>query len=141
MFFDNKRVVNYSLVSLPVQSAGTYTNFNFPDQPQLRGKKVERVTAYSGEAIPRTPDGGVVAQSGDISQCFLVLYIDGREDIKIALPHLCTLSSVTGGTVVNYNSYIPLNDVNIIWEKSYVKAPNGLTLVANSAFLFGVFYK
>ena len=141
MFYDNKRVSNYSLVSIPVQSAGTYLNFNFPDQPQLRGRKVERITSYSGEAIPRSPDGGVVATSGEISQCYLVLYIDGREDIKISLSNICTLSSVTGGTVININSYIPLNDVNIIWEKSYVKAPGGLTLVANSAFIFGVFYK
>lgn len=141
MYYDNKRVSNYSLVSIPVGTAGTYLNFNFPDQPQLRGRKVERIVSYNSAQLPTSPDGQALIPPADLQHCYLVLYIDGREDIKISLPHLSTISSVSGASVVNVNGYVPLQDVNIIWEKSYVKAPRGIAVAANSAFCFGVFYK
>jgi hypothetical protein len=141
MFYDNKRVSNYSLVSIPVATAGTYLNFNFPDQPQLRGRKVERIVNYNQSQVPTSPDGQAVIPAASVQQCYLVLYINGREDIKISLVHLSTLASNTGAVLINNNGYIPLQDVNIIWEKSYVKAPRGIAVAANSAICFGVFYK
>lgn len=141
MFFDNKRISNFSLVEIPVQTAGTYLNFNFPDQPQLRGKKVEKIAFYGEAQLNFSPNGGAAVTNANLQKCWLVLYINGREDIKIPVISLINITSNTAGTFVNNNGYIPLNDVNIIWEKSYVKAPIGATVPANTSFMFGVFYK
>jgi hypothetical protein len=141
MFFDNKRISNFSLVELPVQTAGTYLNFNFPDQPQLRGRKVERITFYGEAQCGFSPNGNAAITNTVLSRAFLVLYVNDREDIKMPIGSLINITSNTAGTFVNNNGYIPLNDLQVIWEKSYVKAPQGATVVANSSWMFGVFYK
>lgn len=141
MFFDNKRISNYCLVELPVQTAGTYLNFNFPDQPQLRGRKIERIAFYGEAQCGFSPNGGVAITNAIISRSFLVLYVGDREDIKMPISSLINITSNTAGTVVNNNGYIPLQDLAVVWEKSYVKAPQGATVVANSSWMFGVFYK
>jgi hypothetical protein len=141
MFYDSKRIKNYSFVTLPVQSAGTYSQFNFPDQPQLRGKKVDKINFYSAAQVPYSPDGGTGITTNTLINSWLVLYIGDREDIKIPLLSLINITSATAGTVVNNNGYIPLQDLSIVWEKSYIRCPNSVIVTANTAFMFGVFYK
>jgi hypothetical protein len=142
MIFDNKRITNYSLVSIPVPAAGAYSNFNFPDQPQLRGRKIEKISLYTAAQIAVSPDGMNVTTGVICEQCWLVLYINGREDIKLPLLSLINLTSNSVSAYVNANGYIPLNDVQIIWEKSYIKAPGTVGfLTGNNAFIMGVFYK
>jgi len=50
MYFDNKRVSKFSLVSININAAGN--KWYFPDQPQLRGKKIEKIVAYDDRLMP-----------------------------------------------------------------------------------------
>jgi hypothetical protein len=54
---------------------------------------------------------------------------------------LTQTSGTSAAATQNVNGYVPLNDLPIIWEKSYVNAPGTYTPFApQEVFLFGVFY-
>jgi len=140
MYYDSKRVSKFSLVSISVTAVGN--KWYFPDQPQLRGKKIQKIVAYDDRLIPFSPDNVPLIQGGSFADIFLVLYVNDREDIKMPCSHLFTqTSAISASAVQNNNGYIPLFDLPIVWEKSYVNAPGSYTpLNPQEVFMFGVFY-
>jgi hypothetical protein len=140
MFYDSKRVANFSLVSINVTAVGN--KWYFPDQPQLRGKKIQKIVVYDDRVVPFSPDNIPTTAAGGLVDIFLVLYVNNREDIKMPCCHLLTQTSGTSAAATqNVNGYVPLNDLPVIWEKSYVNAPASYTPFApQEVFLFGVFY-
>lgn len=140
MFFDNKRVSKFSLAQIATKANGT--KFYFPDQPQLRGKKIQKISCYFYGLYLRNPDNIQLVQSTALRDGFFIGYVNGREDIKIPLYHLVTQTGLSGDTFYTNNGYIPLFELPIVWEKSYVLIPNGYTLTAaQEVFMFGVFYQ
>jgi hypothetical protein len=139
MYFDNKRVSKFSLVSINITAAGN--KWYFPDQPQLRGKKIEKIVAYDDRLMPFSPDN-IPLVTGVLSQLFLILYVNDREAIKMPCVHLVTqTSNINPAFVYNNNGYIPVADLPVIWEKSYINAPATYTPVSpQEVFMFGVFY-
>jgi hypothetical protein len=140
MLYDSKPVRYFTLVQLYTRTSGNTTNYKFPDQPELRGKSIEKIVTYNELQVPRTPDNNVVINLADISGAYLVLYVNEREDIKISLTHLVCSSVSSGATFTSNNGYLPLKDIKVEWSKSYVKVPSGIPIV-NDSFIFGVFYK
>jgi len=139
MFYDNKRVSKFSLAQIAINATGS--KFYFPDQPQLRGKKIQKISCYFTELYQKSPDNIQLIQGVAINEGFLILYVNGRDDIKMPLFHLVTQTSTNPGTFYTNNGYIPLFDLPIVWEKSYVLIPNSYALTApQEAFMFGVFY-
>jgi len=139
MLYDNKKVSKFCLAQIPINQNGT--RFNFPDQPQLRGKRVQYVTAYFNNLYPLNPDGIALVQSSAILEGFLILYVNGRDDIKMPLYHLVTQSNAMSQSYFTNNGYLPIANLPIVWEKSYVLVPNGYSLTAlQEVFMFGVFY-
>lgn len=140
MLFDNKRVSKFSLAPITVNAPGT--KFYFPDQPQLRGKKIQKVVCYFDTLYAKSPDNIALITQAAMNDGFLILYVNGRDDIKMPLYHLVTQTQpATAGSFFTNNGYIPLFDLPIIWEKSYVLVPSIYTpTTAQEVFLFGVFY-
>ena len=140
MFFDSKRVSKFSLAQIAINSPGT--KFYFPDQPQLRGKKMQKIVCYFDALYPKNPDNITVIDQNAMLNGFLILYVNGRDDIKIPLYHLVTQTQPgIAGSFFTNNGYIPLADLPIVWEKSYVLVPSIYTPVApQETFMFGVFY-
>lgn len=139
MLYDSKKVSKYALAQIPINSNST--KYTFPDQPQLRGKKIQKIVCYYDVLCPKSPDNIALVKPGALIEGFLVLYVDEREDIKIPLYHLVTQTNITETAYYTNNGYIPLNDLKIVWEKSYVLCPAGYTLTAaQEVFVFGVFY-
>lgn len=141
MFFDNKRVSKFSLAQIAFNAAGT--KFYFPDQPQLRGKKIQKVTCYFDTLYAKNPDNIALITSVAMNEGFLVLYVDGRDDIKIPLFNLVTQAQPnSANSFFTNNGYIPMFDLPIVWEKSYVLVPTTYTpTAAQETFMFGVFYQ
>lgn len=144
MFFDNKRVSNFSLVTISITAAGT--KWYFPDQPQLRGKKIQKISVYGDLLLTKSPDNVTIVTQSVLSKAFLIAYVNGREDIKIPLIHLSsnTGNMTVGGPAImqNTNGYIPLYELPIVWEKSYIQAPTTYTpTAAQEVFMLGVFYQ
>lgn len=145
MITDNKSVNNYSLINLIVPVNSPATQFNFADQPQLRGKKIERLVLYSDTVVSKNQDGVASFPATYFSAYWLVIYYNQHENFRLPLWHLCNHLYGGGGAsitdYVNSNGYIPLNDVNIIWEKSYIKGYGALSPGENLSLNIGVYYK
>lgn len=140
MLYDSKRLNKFSLAQIAFNAAGT--KFYFPDQPQLRGKRIQKISAYNYNLMLRNPDGIPPVQVSAFTNSFLILYVNGREDIKIPLYNLTTQTGVNPGTFYTNNGYIPLFDLPIVWEKSYVLCPTTYTPTApQEAWVFGVFFQ
>jgi hypothetical protein len=140
MLFDNKRLSKFALAQIQINATGT--KFYFPDQPNLRGKKIQKITAYFYGLYLKNPDNIALVQSQALRDGFLIAYVNGREDIKIPLYHLVTQTGLSGDTFYTNNGYIPLFELPIVWEKSYVLVPNSYALTAaQEVFMFGVFYQ
>lgn len=139
MLYDSKRLSKFSLAQIPINAAGT--KFYFPDQPNLRGKKIQKITAYHNNLYPKTPDGINIVDVTSFYIGFLVLYVNGREDLKIPLYHLTTQTSTFSDVYFTNNGYIPLFDLPIVWEKSYILCPTTYTPTGQEAWQFGVFYQ
>jgi hypothetical protein len=140
MLFDNKRLTKFALASISINSAGS--KFYFPDQPNLRGKKIQKIAAYHRAIYPRTPDNIPLVQATAFQNSFLIAYVSGREDLKIPLYHLTTQTNLNGNTFFTNNGYIPLFELPIVWEKSYILCSIGYTPVdPQEAWQFGVFYQ
>lgn len=140
MLFDNKRVQKFSLAQIALNAAGT--KFYFPDQPQLRKKKIQKVTCYFDLLYAKNPDNIPLINQNAMTDGFLVLYVNGRDDIKIPLFNLVTQTQPgSAGSFFTNNGYIPLFDLPIVWEKSYVIVPSIYTpTFPQETFMFGVFY-
>jgi hypothetical protein len=140
MFYDSKRLSKFALAQIAINAAGT--KFYFPDQPNLRGKKIQKISAYHKNIYPATPDNITLVDVTVFYNAFLVLYVNGREDLKIPLFHLTTQTSTNSDVYYTNNGYIPLFELPIVWEKSYILVPTGYTpSVAQEAYMFGVFYQ
>lgn len=140
-----KIIQRFELVNININAAETLTRFYFPDQPQLRGRKIWQITAYNFSQMAVSPDNVELARIDDIRNAFLVLVdITGREIIRVPMVALTNIIYNRQGAldlIVNQNANLPLNDVTIVWEKSYIQlAASPITQTAFT-YQFGVFYK
>lgn len=139
MIYNTKALERFENVTVPTGTGGT--QFNFPDQPNLRGVPVHAISVYWSMFL--TPDGAQLPDISIIKQSFLVLYVKNDEYIRIPLSHLITnyaSGNSTSSIPVNSNGYIPMGGLHVIWSKSYVKVPAGYTPTDTRSFMFGVFY-
>ena len=146
MIATTKNSTYYQSVSVIVPANSTAPgSFYFPDLPNLRNKKIEKISVYNSTIVPTTPDNITVIAEAQNEYSYLVLYVNEREYIKIPLTHLQSITSSTTGsrTYLTVNGYAPLNDLDVIWSKSYVKwVNNGITSPGTpSAYFFGIWYK
>jgi hypothetical protein len=140
MLFNNKRLTKFALVSITFNATGT--KFYFPDQPNLRGKKIQKITAYHRAIYPKTPDNVTLVQATAFQNSFFVAYVNGEDAVKMPLYHLTTQTNLNGNTFYTNNGYIPLFDLPVVWEKSYILSSTGYTPnVAQEAWQLGVFYQ
>ena len=136
----------YQSVSVIVPANSTAPgSFYFPDLPNLRNKKIEKISVYNYATVPHTPDNILVTSVGQNIDSYLVLYVNEREYIKMPLSHLqnITTSSTGSRTFLTVDGYAPLNNLDVIWSKSYVKWVNSGTTSPGtpSAYFFGIWYK
>jgi hypothetical protein len=142
MIYDNNPVSNFKLVQVLTTNNSNSTNYQFPDQPELRDRKIEKISFFDLSLIGTTPNNVIPVTQAISKECFLVLYVNEREDIKIPLTTLISSIGNAGAALYSsVNGYIPLNDIKIVWSKSYIKNPKGTAITGNRGFIFGVFYK
>jgi len=145
MFAQQLSIDRFENVTVAIGTGGT--QFNFPDQPDLRDAKIDAISVYYGQMLPLTPLGANVPGYDDLRKLYLVLYVSEVEFIKIPLTHLVTqmapnVGGFTSASGINSNGYLPLGGIKAIWSKSYIKALGGNYYPgANYNFMFGVFYK
>ncbi len=149
MNINTNTITRFELVNLNAPAGSTVQRYYFPDQPNLRDKKTFAISAYYTNIMQYALDNTELVTELDFRHSFLVLYCinadnpNGVEAIKLPCVKLNSLDyDRTGGFYIyNVNGYIPLNDIKIIWEKSYIQMSVPPTNAAAFAWQFGVFYK
>lgn len=134
------KITKSELVTINVPTGTTALKFYFPDNSVLRTSanqlvRTHGIEFYPSQAVAKGPDGTTAMTSTDISQGYLVLYIDndGGEYVKIPLSKCVSVFNNTTtawpGELANYphvNSIPELADLVVNWPKSYVFFPSAL---------------
>jgi hypothetical protein len=131
-------VKRFQSVEINVPTSSTLTKFFFPDQPQLRGAKIQGIQIYTPTALTKTPlTGSTPVTLADMKQSYLTLY-QGDLQIVLNLPIL-NFNGISDLTSPFVYTLPEMNDIDISWTKSYISTATALG-TTNVAYSFGIFY-
>ena len=134
------RTKKFELVELIIPANSTGNRFNFPDLPKLRYTALQGIETYTSSDFPSTASANTMVTVGDLQKSFLVLYIDGREDLyRIPLVSLHRIQNSANNPFVR--ALFATTGQKVTWEKSYITTSAAFTVTAQFSFLFGVYYE
>jgi hypothetical protein len=149
MLFDQKPLDRFELVNIVVPASSTLNQFFFPDLPNLRNAKVDKITSNCNMEIPRSPDNDPLVAKSEYYNAYLILNIGNSEYVRMPLINTNVITGIIGGDLVNdlqyrtmrnTNGYIPIANLNVYWSKSYIKLVQANSSVIRFAFQLGVYY-
>lgn len=123
-------------VELAIPASVQQRNY-FPDLPNLRGKQILGIEAYSASEQGVSESGATVQAASDFPSALLVLFFGGGEYIKVPLVSIRRVNNTTNGW---YFQIPELGSLNIDWTKSYVFITANTANFASKSFLFNVYY-
>lgn len=124
---------NSILVELNVATVATGQKYNFLDVPQLRGKYIHAIEAFSDSHLTKTPQGNTVIANAAIKDVLLVLVVGEEEKIQ-KIPYYTLVSSANGGFIRMFNNM----QVNIV--KSYIQLVSN-NMTNGHSVVFNFYYK
>lgn len=140
MLLNKQLTSNYQLVELLVPANSPNQRFNFPDQPLLRDKAIEKIECYNFGAVLLSPQGYAVGLPS--SNAYVTFATDnGNEFIQniSALELNGTLSYSGGYTTINGGFNIGLR--KIVFPKCYITYSTAQPVGTAYSFVFGIYYK
>ena len=140
MLLNKQLTSNYQLVELLVPANSPNQRFNFPDQPLLRDKAVEKIECYNfSVTVALSPQGYPVAlPTPNVYVTFATN--NGNEFIQnISGIELTGTLSYAGITSINGGFNIGLR--KIVFPKSYITFSAAAPVGAAYSFVFGIYYK
>jgi hypothetical protein len=133
------KVVRFEAVEISVPSGSTLTRFNFPDLPNLRNAKIDRIVFYTAGTISATPlTGSTPVTTADMKKSFVTLY-EGDLQLLYNVPILEFNNIVNSSTDPYQNDPLDIDGITISWTKSFISLPSALS-TTNVAYSIGVFY-
>jgi hypothetical protein len=133
------KVARFEAVEISVPSGSTLTRFNFPDLPNLRNAKIDRIVFYTAGTITATPlTGSTPVTTADMKKSFVTLY-EGDLQLLYNVPILEFNNIVNSATDPYQNDPIDIDGITISWTKSFISLPSALS-TTNVAYSIGVFY-
>lgn len=144
------RIKKSQLVELKIfgiTGGNTGTNFNFQDQPYLRGKKVMAIESFVVGDVPISPTNSTVVSAAQYLKGFLTLYCsdvdnptslgEWLQNIPLVVLHRVQASVVVAFVRIPYM----LQGQTIIWDKSYVRLTSAFNNATDVSFLFNVYFE
>jgi hypothetical protein len=133
------KVARFEAVEISVPSGSTLTRFSFPDLPNLRNAKIDRIVFYTAGTISASPlTGSTPVTTADMKKSFVTLY-EGDLQLIYQLPILEFNNIVNSATDPYQNDPLDIDGITISWTKSYISLPTALA-TTNVAYSIGVFY-
>ena len=133
------KVARFEAVEIAVPSGSTLTRFNFPDLPNLRNAKIDRIVFYTAGTITATPlTGSTPVTTADMKKSFVTLY-EGDLQLLYNVPILEFNNIVNSATDPYQNDPLDIDGITISWTKSFISLPSALA-TTNVAYSFGVYY-
>ena len=140
MLLNKQLTSNYQLVELLVPANSPNQRFNFPDQPLLRDKAIEKIECYNfSVTVALSPQGYPVALP---TQNVYVTFAtnNGNEFIQnISGLELTGTLAYAGITSINGGFNIGLR--KIVFPKSYITFSAAAPVGFAYSFVFGIYYK
>lgn len=142
-------VKRYDLIEVAVAANAGAITIPILDQPDLRDDTTQDIIitgleTFPSEVLPATADANAVATLAQLKNSFLVLYIDGEESVyRVPMIRLLPVFANTlaaPGTLANFDGFV-LENVRIVWNKSYIQLATPFGNNAAFSFLIGVRYK
>lgn len=121
------------LVELNIATVSQGANYNFQDVPELRGKLIYGIEAFSDSHVAKTPFGNTVVANGSIDDVLLTLSV-GTDEQVANIPYYTLVSANNGGLIRQFAN-LPVN-----LTKSYVKLVNN-TITNGHSLLFNFYYR
>lgn len=106
----------------------------FPFIPELEGKTIYAIQAFSSSDMSNSPDGASVVTTAGLQGAMVTFFVGDQQDLYNVL--VGDLRSVN-----NYGAIRHIADKRINLTKSYVQITNAGSLSANQSFLFNFIYK
>ena len=133
------KVARFEAVEISVPSGSVLTQFNFPDLPNLRSARIDRIVFYTAGTISATPlTGSTPVTTADMKKSFVTLY-EGDLQLLYRVPILEFNNIVNSATDPYQNDPLDINGITISWTKSFISLPSALA-TTNVAYSIGVFY-
>ena len=133
------KVARFEAVEISVPNGSVLTQFNFPDLPNLRSAKIDRIVFYTAGTISATPlTGSTPVTTADMKKSFVTLY-EGDLQLLYRVPILEFNNIVNSATDPYQNDPLDINGITISWTKSFISLPSALA-TTNVAYSIGVFY-
>jgi len=133
------KVARFESVEVSVPNGSTLTRFAFPDLPNLRNAKIDRIVFYTPGTITATPlTGSTPVTVADMKKSFVTLY-EGDLQLLYSVPILEFNNIVNASTDPYQNDPLDIDGITISWTKSYISLPTALA-TTNVAYSIGVFY-
>lgn len=143
------RAINkLTLIEIPIPGVAggqTGTQFNFPDQPQLRYTALLGLRVYPIGAVPTGPSGTANISANNFKQCFLTLFIADPQNQSNQGEYIYRIPVVKFNDIVDgtdgycYNVY-PFVGQAIIYPQSYVTFAVGPANITNTSVIVEVNY-
>lgn len=113
------RYPRFDIIEVPIPAGSTATQFNFPDQPQLRNAKVIGIEWYNMHVITKSPVSfNSIIDDADAKQCFVTLMQGNLE--KSNRKPLATYNRYNGSTIPNVMDIDMPDEFIVSWVKSYI---------------------
>jgi len=133
------KVQRFEAVEISVPNGSVLTQFNFPDLPNLRSAKIDRIVFYTAGTISATPlTGSTPVTTADMKKSFVTLY-EGDLQLLYRVPILEFNNIVNSSTDPYQNDPLDINGITISWTKSFISLPSALS-TTSVAYSIGVFY-
>lgn len=137
-------IAKYDTISINIPANNTATKIPFPDQPQLRGKKIVGIELpYIDYDLNGATCINTVAET--YNDAYVTLYYENIEAIY-RLPLIELVYIFGSGSNRNFDGLYNLNNKDIVWTKSYITLPSPVNFptnpnyTINKVLCFGVYY-
>jgi hypothetical protein len=141
------KLKRYELIELQVANPNGPSQFPFLDIPDLRDDTTQDIIvtgleAFSIENMPLSPEGNLTPTTAQLLNSFLVLYIDGEESVyRVPVVRLMPVFANGVATVRANFAETELENLRIVWNKSYIQLGTPFIGAAAFSYIFGVTYK
>jgi hypothetical protein len=120
-------------VELKLTTNSNGTSLNFLDVPQLRGKYIQGIEAFTDSQVKKTmTQTDVIADAGKTG--LLVNIVVDSDTVLENLPYYTLISTYNGGLIREFKN------IKININKSNVYIGDGTSIVANTSAFFTFYY-
>lgn len=141
------KLKRYELIELKIENPNGPSQFSFLDIPDLRDDTTQDIIitgleTYTVENMPLTAEGNLTPTTAQLLNSFLVLYIDGEESVyRLPLVRLLPVFANGVATVRSNFEELDLENLRIVWNKSYIQLSIPFVGAAPFSYVVGVRYK